>query len=153
MYKIVALACLTFCLILIAVFAVYLSQRGTSEALSDTYLPNIRVGGASLKVYVADTSEERARGLSGTTALPPGQGFLLIFDNDDTHGFWMKGMQFPIDIIWADSNGVVVHVEKALAPETYPRIFMPPTRARYVIETGAGFVERHGILVGDFIEL
>lgn len=89
-------------------------------------------------IEIADTPELRALGLSGRDALPGGEGVLFVFDHPDLWGFWMKDMKFSIDIVWMDENFSIVHVERAVSPLTYPKIFYPTAKARYVLEVNAG---------------
>ena len=58
----------------------------------------IRFGDATLSIEIADTADERIRGLSGRPSLPEGTGLLFIFDTQGLHGIWMKDMSFPIDM-------------------------------------------------------
>lgn len=102
-----------------------------------------------LRVDVADTEEERVQGLSGREQLAPTEGLLFVFEEDDYHGFWMKDMLFPIDIIWIDSNFMVVDIERSVRPDSFPQVFEPETPARFVIETNADFTDSFAIEVGD----
>jgi len=113
----------------------------------------IIVGSAQVVVEVADTEALREQGLSGRPNLPEGQGMLFVFDTDGVWGIWMKGMQFPIDIVWADASGTVVTVAVNIAPDTYPDSFYPTIPARYVLELQAGFTATHDIVVGSKIVL
>ena len=113
----------------------------------------ILVGGATIRVQVVDTDASRQRGLSGIAGLADDEGMLFIFEEDGLYSFWMHEMRFSIDILWIDSEGTVVHLEKDLAPETYPQSFTPLSPARYVLEVAAGFSEAHGIHVGSRVIL
>jgi hypothetical protein len=67
--------------------------------------------------------------------------------------FWMKGMRFPLDIIWI-ADGKVVQIDKQAPHE--PGVADPDLK-RYisnepvdaVLEVNAGFAEKNGIKVGD----
>lgn len=96
-------------------------------------------------VEVADTEASRERGLSGHAPLNDSEGMLFVFDTDARWGIWMKDMSFPLDIVWADAGGRIVHIERDVSPDTYPRIFAPPVPARYVVELPAGSVAKHAI--------
>src|SRR3989338_662243 len=63
--------------------------------------------GVNLIVELAVTPAQRERGLSGRDRLEPRSGMLFVFEDDGVRGFWMKGMTFPIDIIWIDDERVV----------------------------------------------
>ena len=118
-----------------------------------SYRPVITVGGSPVSVILADTPQERARGLSGRSALSPQQGMLFIFDKDDYYGIWMKDMNFAIDIVWIDAEGNIVDIKKHVTPESYPEVFSPKTTARYVLELPSDFTEIRNITVGGKVDL
>jgi uncharacterized membrane protein (UPF0127 family) len=101
-------------------------------------------------VVVADTEIERQRGLSGTAPLESDQGMLFVFDEPGLHGFWMKEMQYSIDIIWFDTEKKIIHLESSVQPSSYPQIFVSETLAQYVLEVPAGFVSKNLVTIGDF---
>lgn len=109
-------------------------------------------GNTAVSVEVESTPAAREQGLSGRVSLPAGHGMLFVFDSDYPWGFWMKDMNFPIDIIWADSSGRVVTVLPSVSPETYntspPQTFKPSLPARYVLEVPAGFAAANNIYEG-----
>lgn len=108
-------------------------------------LKTILVGDTALLVAVADSTDERTQGLSGTTALPLGTGLFFVFESDNRPGFWMKDMLFPIDIIWISREGKVVGIEENVSPSTYPTVFRPSEAVRYVLEVPAGFSAKNNI--------
>lgn len=113
----------------------------------------ITIGGVPVHVEVVDTDASRAQGLSGHAPLESDQGMLFVFETDGAYPFWMKDMLFPIDILWVDAQGKVVHIEKNVAPDTYPASFTPDSPARYVLEVPAGFTDQHDIQIGDTANL
>ena len=54
----------------------------------------------SINVLVADTPQERAVGLSGYAGLPENVGMLFVFPEPRQPSFWMKGMEFSLDLVW-----------------------------------------------------
>lgn len=107
------------------------------------------VGAVQIPIEVADTNEERARGLSGRSALKNGGGLFFIFDMPGSYSFWMKDMRFPIDIVWINENWEVVGVERGVAPGTFPQTFYPPSEILYVLELNAGEAAKLGIDAGS----
>jgi uncharacterized membrane protein (UPF0127 family) len=80
---------------------------------------------------------------------------LFVFEESAKHSFWMKDMKFPIYIIWLDSDGGVVHIEQNLQPCVSVLIcanYSTNTDSQYVLETVAGFTQRHNISVGTEID-
>lgn len=129
------------------------SQGEAEVAESPLGSSRIQIASSTIDVEIADTSEEREKGLSGREELFLNHGMLFIFDEDGRHGFWMKDMRFALDIIWISHDGVVVHIEEDVGPETYPAAFLPRGEARYVIELRAGWVREHNLRVGDIVRL
>lgn len=115
--------------------------------------PVVSIGGKTIRVMLADTPDERTRGLSGREALANDEGMLFVFPEDGVYGFWMKDMRFSIDILWLSSLGEVVHIEKNVSPETYPASFQPLKPARYVLELPAGFAEAQSVATGSRVVL
>jgi uncharacterized membrane protein (UPF0127 family) len=107
------------------------------------------IGEAAIKINIADSKDERVKGLSDKNYLMSNNGLLFIFDESDFHGIWMKDMKFAIDIIWLDASLQVVHIEKNISPNTYPKTFKPNNKALYVLEVPAGFVAENYIKLRD----
>lgn len=103
--------------------------------------PSIVAGDTTFRVRVADTAERRQQGLSGTPRLAKGTGELFIFPASGKHGFWMKDMAYPIDIIWIDQGWKVVDIADNVTPDSYPRVFYPAVPAQYVLEVNASEVD------------
>src|SRR6516162_4003761 len=78
--------------------------------------PTIKIRSNVVRVDVARTPEERARGLGGRTALAPGTGMAFPFDEPGRPAFWMAGMYFDIDIVWIRDSRVVDLSERLLHP-------------------------------------
>ncbi|MCR4330499.1 MAG: DUF192 domain-containing protein [Patescibacteria group bacterium] len=135
-------------------FAAYKSEDRVSDLVvpvsSETTLRSsaVFVGETEVFVEVSDTSEKRARGLSGKESLEENEGMLFIFEESAAYSFWMKEMHFPIDIIWIDETFRVADVTQNATPESFPDTFSPGTPVRYVLEVSAGFVKKHNITKG-----
>jgi uncharacterized membrane protein (UPF0127 family) len=109
----------------------------------------IQIGNLPLTALVVDTPELRQKGLGGTRSLLPGTGMLFIFEEPGRHMFWMKDMNFDLDIVWIDQRLKVVGIEKDVSKDSYPKAFTPPSSILYVLEVPAGFSDSHHIKVGD----
>ncbi len=117
-----------------------------------SYENRVTVRGKTYTVEVSDTYFTQSKGLSGKKSLSNDEGMIFVFENPYKYGFWMKEMNFPIDIIWIDENKTVNHIEKDVKPETYPKIFYPETPSKYVLEIASGQSDLHGIKVGDTVD-
>ncbi len=106
-------------------------------------------GTAKILVDLAQTPADRTRGLSGRPSLENGRGMLFIFEKPGSYGFWMKDMNFSIDILWLDEQKKIVLIENTVSPETFPKAFGVEVVAQYVLEVPAGFALQQGVVVGD----
>lgn len=125
----------------------------------------LSIGQSVFSVELAVTEEERQLGLGGRKVIGSDAGMLFLFPGADFHGIWMKGMQFPLDIIWLASppakggeqnlseTFVVVDMKENVLPETYPTVFLPTKKASYVLEIGAGKARTSGITIGSVFTL
>ena len=108
--------------------------------------------GTVIPVEIADTEKKRNRGLGFRSSLRQGWGMLFVFDSKKPHGFWMKDMHFPIDIIWLD-NYRIVHIEHSVPPpvpgESSPPVFTPPSASNFVLEIAEGQSEALHLKVGQ----
>lgn len=112
----------------------------------------IKVDNIVLQVEIADTDPARTRGLMFHDKLPYDKGMIFVFDDEQVRSMWMLNMQFPLDLIWFDHEGNVVHIEKDVEPcksalETMTCTFQNAEnkKAQYVLEVTAGFVDKFNI--------
>lgn len=112
-----------------------------------------RLAGVELVLEVANTDVRRAEGLSGRKEIKPNEGMLFVFPEDREHGFWMKDMGFPIDILWLDRGYRIVDVRENVEPESYPKVFRPDVSARYTLELPAGFFAQYKLSKGMPLEI
>ncbi len=132
-------------IVLFFVLAIFPEPKSQNEYKTTT----VSIGDAQVNAQIADTDALRTLGLSGRKGLEEGQAMLFVFPSADKHGFWMKDMNFSLDIVWVD-GGKIIFIEKSVSPTTFPHIFWPPSPTQFVLELPAGFVDAHGLSVGDF---
>ena len=113
----------------------------------------ILIGDTPVLASVADTMSSRIEGLSGTPFIPDNVVKLFVFGVPGNHSIWMKDMNYSIDILWADEDGTIVHIEENVSPESFPKSFSSPEPAWFVVETAAGFVATNTIKLGDSVIL
>ncbi|MFC4357891.1 DUF192 domain-containing protein [Halobium salinum] len=105
------------------------------------------LGNATLEV--ANEVEEWERGLMGRETLPAGRGMLFEFPDEAPRTFWMKSTLVPLDIVFADGDGVVLNVAHA-SPEPGVddddlRRYASDGEAQYVVEVNRGVANETGI--------
>lgn len=112
----------------------------------------VRAPWATLRLQVADTEDERERGLMSVTLLPPHTGMLFVFDQDATVEFWMKDTLVPLDMVFVKRDGIVTSVARnvPVVPTDTPDEKIPRRQGvgMYVIELPANEAGRDGIVPG-----
>ncbi len=143
--------------LVLGLFVGYVFLGGeVSAGFGDGEYGFVVVGDVLIRVEIADTPEERIRGLSGRESLKPGWGMLFIFPQEGVYSFWMYNMRFPLDIIWIDEDGYVVYVVEKAPPcgeDGECPSYTPDAEALYVLEVAAGFVEKNNIREGERIRI
>ena len=112
---------------------------------------SIQIGEENFLVLVADTSKKRALGLSGREELVSGMGMLFVFEKSGDYPFWMKDMNFAIDIIWINEDKEIIYILENVEPETYPKSFTSEEDSLCVLEFPTGTVDEAEIKIGDKI--
>ena len=112
----------------------------------------VKIAGKILKVKLALTPEAQEKGLSGRKELKEDEGMLFVFSHMGQYPFWMKDMNFNMDIIWLGEDLRVVFIKKNASLESYPETFLPKQNARYVLEVLSQFSEKNNLKVGDRVE-
>lgn len=132
------------------------AMESQDEKIKEKYhKAKVDVNGFEIMADIAMTADQQEKGLSIKDSLKENEGMLFIFQKEGKYDFWMNGMKFPIDILWLDTAGKVVHVESNLKPcisEKDCPDFVPSKDALYVLETVAGFAERHDVKIGTDID-
>lgn len=112
--------------------------------------PYVKVGEKIIEVEVADEINEHWLGLSHRKSLPEDTGMLFVFEKKQERSFWMKDMNFPLDIIWINDDRVVKIDKDCKAEGGYPKIkhnsIYP---VNFVLEANAGFANMNDIKIGD----
>lgn len=145
-----------FVLILGTVIATLAVVNQKTSNIHLTQTANSKFVGISddtFELQIADTLEERTKGLSGQDELPDRGGMIFIYETPVNACIWMKDMLMDIDILWFDENQNLIHQQLAVAPETFPKSFCPPANAKFVVEIPADKASQLGIKIGDKLKL
>lgn len=108
-------------------------------------------GEARFTIELADEPAERAQGLMHRESMAAFSGMLFIFEQSQPVAFWMKNTLIPLDIIFTDATGQVIHIHKDAIPHDETPI--PGGESVYaVLEINAGISEKFGFKVGDALQ-
>ncbi|HEX7586110.1 MAG TPA: DUF192 domain-containing protein [Patescibacteria group bacterium] len=134
--------------------AFFLFQRknaGPRYSASGNVLEKIRIGGGIVEVEVVSTGEKRVLGLSGRDSMCGNCGMLFVFGSGDQRRFWMKDMEFDLDMLWI-MDGKVVYIARNVSHENGTDVIVTAENvADKVLELNAGASDRLGIRVGDTV--
>lgn len=127
----------------------------TSKANPQLPTEQISIDGHPFTVELATTMMQQATGLSFRTGLADDRGMLFIFKSGSVQNFWMKDMNFSLDMIWISGNKVVGFAQNAAPQPGDPlwklKIYSSPDATDKVLEVTAGTVARDNIQVGDTV--
>lgn len=99
-------------------------------------------------VEVARTPAQMERGLMFRRRLAPDAGMLFAYATPTLAQFWMHNTLIPLDMLFVDGNGRIVHVAPRARPLSDAIVsWADPVRA--VIELPGGTATRLGIKPGD----
>jgi uncharacterized membrane protein (UPF0127 family) len=154
-------------LIPIAISAVIIGVVGVLTIPADSKLGYanfskgvVKLDDVTLDVQVAQTDSQRTRGLMFQNQLPYNQGMIFVFNAEQEVPIWMPNMQFPLDIIWFNAAGNVVHIEKNVPPCKSPLETASCTvkngggkQTKYVLEVTSGFVEKFNITENSKLQI
>lgn len=141
-------------LLALAVFLIYgyhLEKKPTTI--------NVNINQHTVYAQVADTEIKRRLGLSYTKKLDKNAGMLFIFEEESQKNFWMRDMNYDLDIIWVDKDKNVVGFFENVSTTSYnhvqpelSKIYKSPNNTKYVLEVVSGTIEKVKIKVGDKLD-
>jgi uncharacterized protein len=138
----------------------YLEQKKYQknfEELKDHQKTQISLGVNKLWIEVVNTELSRRQGLSERVEIGS-DGMLFVFEEKQKLQFWMKEMNFDIDIVWLADGQVLEVTENVKSLKTSVKtdqlqLYSPQHLADMALELTAGEVQKLSIKVGDKIEI
>ena len=133
----------------------FLTQTATDSAQTQNKESvQVTIKDLVVQAKIADEPKEREAGLADYSSLPLGEGMLFVFDKSASYIFWMKDVEFAIDIIWIDETKKIVDIAPNVPPEPNKNEkeltrYKPKSDAKYVLEINAGLSALHNLQVGD----
>lgn len=129
------------------------SQKKVASSLSDRQKIEVTVGNVELEVEVVKEESSIRQGLSGRDQIGS-DGMLFVLPERSKTAFWMKEMEFDLDIVWIDKDRIIditQNVPKPAQDQTLSQLelYAPAKPANMVLELNAGDSQRYGLEVGD----
>lgn len=103
----------------------------------------------TINAEVADTPEERQKGLMNREFLRFNNGMIFIFPTSEVRQFWMKDTLIPLDIIFIREDKVITKIHKNTTPNNTDIRYSSESPAKYVIEVNGGWTEINNVREGD----
>ena len=107
----------------------------------------LKIGAHHIKVEVAQTDEQREKGLMFRKQLGRDDGMLFIFDEPAYHAMWMKNTLIPLSVAFLDAQGTILNILD-MEPQTLDS-HAAAGPAIYAIETNKGWFDGKKIKAGD----
>lgn len=111
----------------------------------------LKVGNAELKVKLAYTGQQQARGLMNITSLPDNEGMLFCYPEEKLLSFWMKKTPLPLSIAFIDANKRIIQIEK-LQPHDEAGV-KTKAPAKWALEVNQDWFDNNNIKVGDLVDI
>lgn len=124
-------------------FIVYSFQRDV------IVLKNNR-GEKRMEVEIAQSPQQQQQGLMYRSSLAEDDGMLFLFDEDRDVEMWMKDTAMPLDMLFIDRHGTIVHIAHAVQPFSDKKIGSH-RKVRAVLELPGGTAAHQRIQQGDTI--
>ncbi len=100
-------------------------------------------------VEVIRDMQELKKGLSGRESMHEDHGMLFVLNASQENAFWMKDMQFPLDIIFIGGNMQIIEILENLQPCKQCPVYFPKGQPAFALEINAGLANKRGIALGD----
>jgi uncharacterized protein len=154
MKKTLTTSFLVFAVILAGIFWLIKRENRTNSQPPEflSAAKEVQINGKKLSVEIAATPEKRALGLSGRESLCPDCAMLFIFEKPGAYSFWMKDMQFNLDIIWISGNEIVGISKNVSYERGTSEVVSPPAPVDKVLEINAGTSASLNLKAGDKVE-
>ena len=108
-------------------------------------------GPHNFTLEIADEPDERATGLMARERLSDDHGMLFVFESDRVVNMWMQNTPEPLDMLFANATGEIMHIEAMTEPFSQT-IRSSGTPVRFVLELRGGLAKDLNIRVGDVMQ-
>ena len=106
----------------------------------------VNIGNKTYKCKIAKSEEDKRQGLMNIENLPPDEGMLFVWNEEDTRQMWMKDTLVPLDMIAINDNDEVITVYPAQPKD---ETLIPFMGTKYILEVN----QNSGIKIGDDFEI
>ncbi len=122
-----------------------------TDSLGEFPVVYLKIGSATVKVEVAKTEQQRAKGLMFRKHLGKNSGMLFDFGAQAQVCMWMKNTYIPLSVAFIDQDGMIVNIEdmEPLTTDSHCSSGL----IVYALEMNRGWFATNKIQQGDKIQL
>ncbi|WP_088329936.1 DUF192 domain-containing protein [Lacimicrobium sp. SS2-24] len=111
----------------------------------------IQIGKQELTLELAETPQQRSRGLMYRETLCEDCGMLFVYSQPRPLSMWMKNTLIPLDVAFADKDGRILVIKSMQPHDLTPVGTEQP--ATYAWEMNQGWFEANQVKVGDVFKV
>jgi len=99
-----------------------------------------------IRCEVADTKDQKQRGLGGRPGLEPGYGMLYVYDPPQEPEFSEARTGFALSLAFLKADGTITKIQRTAKNDR--RVVAPDEPVTYVLEVRSGWFEDRNVRVG-----
>jgi hypothetical protein len=100
---------------------------------------------------IADTHDERKRGLMYRNILEANSGMLFVWEEADIQCVWMRNTKIPLSIAYIDINEEISNIYDMVPYST--KLICSKKPVKYAIEANLGWFKKNNITIGNKLNI
>lgn len=105
-------------------------------------------GDVTFQAEIADTPDERQKGLMFREQMEDEHGMLFLFPDERQRSFWMKNTYIPLDMIFIRADRTILGIVENAEPRTMNSRSVPGA-SQFVLEINGGLAKQRGLAAGQ----
>jgi hypothetical protein len=123
-------------------------ERALAQLKSERMTLVTAKGEIELEVEIAETNEQKVKGLMFRRSLGERSGMLFLYGPPQEITMWMKNTYIPLDMVFLTANGSVHRIEAMTQPFS-EEVIASHGPVTAVLEIPGGAAQRLGLKAGD----
>lgn len=150
-----------FLLLVTVLFAVLIEKQQLflkKKSFDDHQRVSAYISGKKINLEIVSSASSIIQGLSGREEIGADGMLFFLPETNTIPTFWMKEMNFDLDMIWLNDYKVVDISKNVPAPDPQTPLgqlptYSPVVPANMVLEVNAGDADEWGVRIGDTLDL
>ncbi len=123
-----------------------------NSAFAAKYSHYFEIDGEKILLENAKTERDKIKGLANRPYIEENTGMVFFYESQSEQAFWMRNVNFPLDIIFMRESKITRMYKNAKPCTTeICKIYTSKGLTDKVIELPAGFCKKHKLKKGNFI--